>query len=676
MAFETTKQVKFVASLDGADKVDAGFRRIGNSLGNVDRTAQFARSAITALGGAFGVTFFAGAISGAIDAKAKLYDLSLQTGISVEALGGLSKVARLSGTDMEAVASASNKLSKALVTTNEDSVGAAQGIKALGLNFAQFKSLNADQQLLAVAKAMEGFADGTDKSATAMLLFGKSGATLLPFLKELAERGVMATTQTLASAKAAKEFKDNIELLKGAGEGWATSLANLVLPQLVALTKQLLEAKTPAEKLWTLMQNMSANAGFNDVGQATLALKSLNAEVARTEAFYESLLKAEGKHPEVLERTRKKLDELRLKSAEASEQLKRLANVSVGLPPEGSSGPLDTRHFPPKPQIKVPDLDAIARAKKEADDRAARELKQIQENAKERSELRQKESAAIAEFELNEQQRRNKEVEAARNAVASAQAEFDTFGLLRSQIAQLTLQRLQDKSTAYEAGSASAIAVEQEIEAQKELISVLQRGERRDKQFREDPTAGASRAVKAYLEDVQAAGLATERVVDGAIRSMEDTLTTFFTMGKFGARQLVDTLISEFIRLRIVKPMLADIFSGSGLGFFNSILGGGGGFGTGNAFGNLDLAGFLAGGGPARAGSPYLVGERGPELFVPNTSGTVIPNGGGRSVQITNAPQINIDSSTDRAQVTQLVAQGVTAGNQQLVAALHAQGVF
>lgn len=34
-----------------------------------------------------------------------------------------------------------------------------------------------------------------------------------------------------------------------------------------------------------------------------------------------------------------------------------------------------------------------------------------------------------------------------------------------------------------------------------------------------------------------------------------------------------------------------------------------------------------ASGGPITAGRPYLVGERGPELIVPNTSGSVIPNG-------------------------------------------------
>lgn len=48
-----------------------------------------------------------------------------------------------------------------------------------------------------------------------------------------------------------------------------------------------------------------------------------------------------------------------------------------------------------------------------------------------------------------------------------------------------------------------------------------------------------------------------------------------------------------------------------------------------------------ADGGPIRAGAPYLVGERGPELVVPSSDGTVVPNHklGGGTVNVTfNAP--------------------------------------
>jgi hypothetical protein len=52
---------------------------------------------------------------------------------------------------------------------------------------------------------------------------------------------------------------------------------------------------------------------------------------------------------------------------------------------------------------------------------------------------------------------------------------------------------------------------------------------------------------------------------------------------------------------------------------------------------------FRAGGGAISGGSPYIVGERGPELIVPNASGYVVPNhalGGG----VTFAPTYNIDA--------------------------------
>jgi TP901 family phage tail tape measure protein len=52
-------------------------------------------------------------------------------------------------------------------------------------------------------------------------------------------------------------------------------------------------------------------------------------------------------------------------------------------------------------------------------------------------------------------------------------------------------------------------------------------------------------------------------------------------------------------------------------------------------------------GGPVMAGSPYIVGEKGPELFVPGQSGTIIPNGvlegGGRNGG-NNEPPIHIDA--------------------------------
>jgi hypothetical protein len=48
------------------------------------------------------------------------------------------------------------------------------------------------------------------------------------------------------------------------------------------------------------------------------------------------------------------------------------------------------------------------------------------------------------------------------------------------------------------------------------------------------------------------------------------------------------------------------------------------------------FGGFRANGGSVSAGTPYVVGERGAELFVPSSSGTIVPNGGmGSTINIT-----------------------------------------
>jgi len=58
----------------------------------------------------------------------------------------------------------------------------------------------------------------------------------------------------------------------------------------------------------------------------------------------------------------------------------------------------------------------------------------------------------------------------------------------------------------------------------------------------------------------------------------------------------------------------------------------------GGAF-DAAFGGGKAMGGPVNAGTSYVVGERGPELFMPNRSGTIIPNnklsGGGTVINLT-----------------------------------------
>ncbi len=96
---------------------------------------------------------------------------------------------------------------------------------------------------------------------------------------------------------------------------------------------------------------------------------------------------------------------------------------------------------------------------------------------------------------------------------------------------------------------------------------------------------------------------------------------------------------------------------------FGDILGAGGKKG-GGILGFLS-GGLLANGGTAAGGKSFIVGEKGPELFVPRSTGTVVPNnklGGGGSTSVV----VNVDASGTNVQGNE--AQGKELGTLLSVA--------
>jgi hypothetical protein len=71
--------------------------------------------------------------------------------------------------------------------------------------------------------------------------------------------------------------------------------------------------------------------------------------------------------------------------------------------------------------------------------------------------------------------------------------------------------------------------------------------------------------------------------------------------------------------------------------------------------------GFRAMGGPVSGGSPYVVGEQGPELFVPHASGTIVPNnkmgGGSGSGSGSVTVNYNIAAGVSRAELAPILEQ-------------------
>ena len=112
--------------------------------------------------------------------------------------------------------------------------------------------------------------------------------------------------------------------------------------------------------------------------------------------------------------------------------------------------------------------------------------------------------------------------------------------------------------------------------------------------------AGVYTAVKTWLVDA----------FDGIVSSVKaklDAVLAFFT--------------AMYDRIRAIFASIASL-GGAAAGMLPEGLGG--------------FGGARVGGGPVAAGQAYLVGERGPELFRPQASGTIVPNGGGWGGSVTN----------------------------------------
>lgn len=205
---------------------------VGGAMKQINDQVNMVKGALVGLGAALSIEAFAGMIKGSIEAAERLHDLAAQTGATVEALSAMGAVGKTSDTGLDMISQAMNKLAKNMSGATEDAKGAGKALEALGLNFDTFKSLKPEEQMQAVAKAMDNFADGSGKSAVAMALYGKEGARLIPFLKDLAEVGELHAKVTAEQAAMADNFDDNLVRLQASSAAWRKELAMGMLPAL------------------------------------------------------------------------------------------------------------------------------------------------------------------------------------------------------------------------------------------------------------------------------------------------------------------------------------------------------------------------------------------------------------------------------------------------------------
>jgi len=211
-----------------------------------------------------------------------------------------------------------------------------------------------------------------------------------------------------------------------------------------------------------------------------------------------------------------------------------------------------------------------------------------------------------------------------------------SFASLRPIKAIIDLKKLEDQF------NKDIAAVGKFGQKAKETADIL-----RDLFKKTDDTTGGVNDLGDSLEEVTSLFPGLDEAMQGfgtgfnnVFKNSETTLLKFTTLGEKVGKKLEDGLVDAFMNIRsgveglkdVMDQILKDIIAQlirvhivqKAVGAVEGFFGGG-----------------KASGGPVSAGKAYIVGEKGPELFVPGSSGGIVPNnqlataGSGTNVNVT-----------------------------------------
>lgn len=184
-----------------------------------------------------------------------LNKMSIRTGVSTVDLSALAHAAKLSDTSIEAVQLSLGRMAKLLGDASNGSATAIQAFESLGLSIDKLRQMSASEQFGAIADAIKGIPNPTQKTYAAMLIFGKSAAQLIPLLnegsagiarmqEEARRLGLVMDDETAAAAAAAS---DAMTRLTGSVSMAAVRFGGMFAPALTVVINKVtdLAAKVP-----------------------------------------------------------------------------------------------------------------------------------------------------------------------------------------------------------------------------------------------------------------------------------------------------------------------------------------------------------------------------------------------------------------------------------------------
>jgi phage-related minor tail protein len=150
---------------------------------------------------------------------------------------------------------------------------------------------------------------------------------------------------------------------------------------------------------------------------------------------------------------------------------------------------------------------------------------------------------------------------------------------------------------------------------------------------------GWTTAFEEYIKSATNAANQAQAIFGAMTNGMNSAIDNFVETGKFSFSDFASSVIKDILKIQL-KAAAANLFATSGLGTIFGVQA-------------------RANGGPVNASSPYLVGEKGPELFIPASSGSIVPNNkiGSGGTGASNTFITNNISAIDSRSVAQLFAE-------------------
>lgn len=315
----------------------------------------------------------------------ELYNMSMQTGISAEELSSFRLAAETSGVTMNEMGHAINLFNRNVANLAKGTKDGTDAFSRMGIEVRNADGTLKDSSILLkeVADKFAGYADGANKTALAMELFGRAGANMIPLLNEGAsglaklqeeakKAGLVMAGET---AKAADELNDNLAILKAYGQGFWEGVASPVVRGLAEITRAMRDARNEgAGFLGSLLEAVrkaaQIAAGYGNIDQEMKNVLSRREDILRNmtrlqqeEDKYQAARARDKEAGKILTpdtssvQRRAKIAELRQELAKEEAERDRLAGVQGALSKE--IGTADTPYS--KPQAP----DTQAKSKKE-----------------------------------------------------------------------------------------------------------------------------------------------------------------------------------------------------------------------------------------------------------------------------------------------------------------------